>query len=317
MSGGRAKLDRAHRGWLIALLLYACSGEDPAGRAPPEREPDNLLVYTVNYPLAYFAERIAGDEAEVRFPAPADIDPADWSPTPEEVAGFQKADLILLNGGGYARWLQHASLRRARLIDTSSSFRKRLIELRGGVSHAHGPTAEHSPTGTASTTWLDPRLAIEQARAIAEALSQARPPRARAFRERFAALEAELVELDEQLTAATGQLGDMPILFSHPVYQHLEQRYDLNGHSVHWEPGEVPDAKMWRELEASLENHPVRLMIWEAEPAAETIRRLDALGVRVIVFSPCANAPPEGDWLSAMRAGTAALEEIGDLLSPP
>jgi zinc transport system substrate-binding protein len=317
VTGAQSKLNCACRGWLIALLLCACSGEDPADRASAEHAPDGLVVYTVNYPLAYWARRIAGDEAEVRFPVPADIDPADWSPTPGDIAGFQQADLILLHGGGYARWLQHASLPRARLIDTSSSFRDRLIALRGGVSHAHGPTGEHSATGTATTTWLDPSLAIEHARAITDALARARPPQAAEFQQRFAALEAELLELDEQLAAATGKLGDMPVLFSHPVYPYLEQRYGLNGRSVHWEPGEVPDAKTWRELEASLENHPARLMIWEAEPAAETIRRLDALGIRVTVFSPCANAPADGNWLSAMRAGAAALEKMGDLPSPP
>ena len=317
MTGVQSKLDCARCGWLIALLLCACSGEDPTGRVPAARNHDGLLVYTVNYPLAYFAERIADNEAEVRFPVPADIDPADWSPTPRDVAEFQQADLILLNGGGYARWLQHASLPRARLIDTSSAFHDRLIERRGGVSHAHGPTGEHSHTGTATTTWLDPRLAIEQARAIAEALSQARPPRAAKFRERFAALETELVELDEQLAAAAGKLEDTAILFSHPVYQYLEERFRLNSHSVHWEPDEAPNPELWRELEASLENHPAQLMIWEAKPAAEIIRRLDALGIRTAVFSPCANAPAEGDWLSAMRAGAAALEKMGDLLGPP
>ncbi len=317
MTGTRSILGCVYRGWLIALLVCACSGEDPAGRAPTERGPDELLVYSVNYPLAYFAEQIAASQAEVRFPTPADIDPADWSPTPEEVAQFQEADLILLNGGGYARWLERASLRRARLVDTSTSFRDQLIELRGGISHVHGPSGEDSHTGTATTTWLDPALAIEQARAIAEALARARPSRAAAFRERLAALEAELIELDEQLAAATAKLGGMPILFSHPVYQYLEQRYHLNGRSLHWEPDEVPEPEMWHELEASLENHPARLMIWEAEPRAETVRRLDALGIRITVFSPCANAPAEGNWISTMRAGAVAIEEMGGLLNPP
>ncbi|MDJ0776875.1 MAG: hypothetical protein QNJ85_03360 [Gammaproteobacteria bacterium] len=37
-----------------------------------------MTIYTVNYPLQYFSERIAGDHAEVLFPAPGDIDPAFW-----------------------------------------------------------------------------------------------------------------------------------------------------------------------------------------------------------------------------------------------
>ena len=39
-----------------------------------------FTVYTVNYPLAYFCERIGGKHIEVVFPAPQDIDPAFWTP---------------------------------------------------------------------------------------------------------------------------------------------------------------------------------------------------------------------------------------------
>ncbi|MEA3275247.1 MAG: hypothetical protein U9Q81_08160, partial [Pseudomonadota bacterium] len=39
---------------------------------------ERLVLYTVNYPLQYFAERIAGEHAQVVFPAPADVDPAFW-----------------------------------------------------------------------------------------------------------------------------------------------------------------------------------------------------------------------------------------------
>jgi len=306
VTGARSKLGFIYRGGLIALLVCACSGEDPAGRASTERESDELLVYTVNYPLAYFAERIAGSQAEVRFPAPADIDPADWSPTPGEVAQFQKADLILLNGGGYARWLERASLRRARLIDTSTSFRAQRIELRGGISHAHGPSGEHSHTGTAATTWLDPTLAIEHARAIAEALARARPSRAAAFRERLAVLEADLIELDEQLAAATAKLGGMPILFSHPVYQYLTRRYGLNAVSLHWEPNEMPDESQWRRLGELIDERPVRWMIWEDRPLDATVERLRSLGIESVVLETCANTPHDGDYLEAMQLSITA-----------
>ena len=317
MIGVWSRLERACRGGLLALLLCACSAEEPVARKPAGSEPGVLVIYAVNYPLAFFAERIAGDQAEVRFPVPSGIDPADWSPTPEDVAAFQQADLILLNGGGYAHWLQHASLPRGSRIDTGFSIRDRLIELREETSHAHGPAGAHSHTGTAATTWLDPRLAAEQARAIADALSRVRPSETSGFSQRLAALETDLVQLDDQFSVATAKFGEKPLLFSHPVYAYFEQRYGLNGRSLHWEPGEVPEPKMWRALEASLESHPARLMIWEAEPSAETVRRLDALGIRTAVFSPCANTPTQGNWLSAMRSAAATLGKMGDLRAPP
>ena len=54
----------------LALLLNLFMLLTPALANQP------LNIYTVNYPLAYFAERIAGDQAKVVFPAPPGVDPA-------------------------------------------------------------------------------------------------------------------------------------------------------------------------------------------------------------------------------------------------
>ncbi len=87
---------------VIAVMLAGC------GRAPEQAEETAgskaLSVYVVNYPLKYFAERIGGDLVEVQFPAPADEDPAFWKPAAEVVTAYQQADVILLNGAGYAKW---------------------------------------------------------------------------------------------------------------------------------------------------------------------------------------------------------------------
>ena len=79
---------------LMAALLLSCSN------AIAE---DKLVVYTVNYPLQYFAQRVAGEQAEVILPMPADIDPVFWQPAAKDIVGFQQADIILLNGAGYAK----------------------------------------------------------------------------------------------------------------------------------------------------------------------------------------------------------------------
>ena len=54
---------------------------------------DKLTIYTVNYPLAYFAERIGSEQVEVVFPAPADVDPAFWMPDKATIAAYQQAYL--------------------------------------------------------------------------------------------------------------------------------------------------------------------------------------------------------------------------------
>ena len=216
---------------------------------------------------------------------------------------------MLLNGFGYARWLERASLRRGRLVDTSADFAERVIPLQGSLTHTHGPGGAHSHRGTAVTTWLDPELAVLQAAAIRDALSAARPQWTAEFSERFETLEADLRALDRQLAAAATAIGDAPLLFSHPVYQYLQRRYDLNGRSLAWEPGKPPSQAMWRALERLLGEHPADIMIWEDEPRPDSVARLATLGVRSIVYRPCATRPAQGDWLTVMRSNRAALAE--------
>jgi zinc transport system substrate-binding protein len=59
-----------------------------------------------------------------------------------------------------------------------------------------------------------------------------------------------------------------------------------------------------------LKEHPARWMIWEQEPLAETADRLAGLGVRSVVFDPCANRPINGDLLSVMDGNAANLALI-------
>ena len=291
--------------WLAMLLALACS--EPERERAPEPAPGPLSVWVVNYPLQYFAERIGGDRVEVTFPAPREVDPASWSPDGDTVAGFQSADLVLLNGAGYSAWVDRASLYADRLVDTSRGFADRLIPIEGSATHQHGPAGAHTDAGFAFSVWLDPRLALEQARAIASAFAQARPQHAAEFERGLAALEVDLLDLDARLSRAAEALGSAPVLFSHAVYPYLVARYGLRARSVHWEPDAEPEPAQWRELERLRADLPAGVMFWEAPPLAATSARLAKLGVESRLYSPCANVPAEGDWLRVMRANAEAL----------
>ncbi len=160
MSGTSTHKARAFAAVLM-ILAWGCSPEPEKSAPAIPGESAPLSVYVVNYPLAYFAERIGGEHAAVVLPVPADVDPADWTPDADTVAVYQGADLILLNGGGYAGWVERASLPRAKLVDTSRAFQDRLVVLEKAPTHGHGPEGMHSHQETAFTTWLDPSLAIE------------------------------------------------------------------------------------------------------------------------------------------------------------
>jgi zinc transport system substrate-binding protein len=259
-----------------------------------------LSVYVVNYPLKYFAERIGGQHVKVVFPAPADVDPAYWKPDMTTIAVYQQSDLILLNGAGYARWIDKVSLPRSKLVNTSKKFTERYIRTEGAVTHSHGPKGEHAHEDVAFTTWIDFNLAAEQAQAIAKVLGRKKPELKNTFQQNYAALEKDLLALDSRLKEIVAKNQTIPLIVSHPVYDYFSRRYGLNIKSVHWEPDENPNDVQWMALQAILRDHPSKWMIWEGDPLPAIVAKLESLGIASLVFDPCSNAPNRGDFMRVM-----------------
>ena len=274
---------------------------------------DKLTVYTVNYPLAYFAERIGGEHVAVNFPAPPDLNPALWSPDQATIHQYQQADLIILNGAGYAKWTQKVSLPMLRTVDTSRSLRAQLIEEKGSATHSHGPEGEHSHGGTVSTTWLDFSQAAIQARAIYRAMVRRVPKQAAEFRANHKELLRDLELLDTQMLEIGNKLHGQPLFGSHPIYQYLARRYNLNMKMVLWEPDIDPGEPAWFEFQRSTKKHQAEWMIWEDEPLQASIDRLAKMGIGSLVFSPCFNRPEKEDFLAVMKQNIENLRVAYEL----
>jgi zinc transport system substrate-binding protein len=297
---------------LASLLAVACddrsaSGTAGGGGGPGAASGDGtpLRAVATTAALAYFTARIGGDAVAVEFPVSEGLDPADWSPKGKDLPALQQADLVVLNGAGLESWRARVSLRESRVVDTGEPIRSRWIEV-DGPTHSHGMSGSHSHSGTASRTWLDPTLAIEQARAIEKALSLARPARAEEFGKNFRSLEKDLLDLDARYESAVGGRAATPVLFSHPVYEYLIRRYGLNARSLDWEPGETPFEEQWDALASLRGEFPAKAMLWEAAPLDATARRLSESGVSSFTFETGANVRP-AEWLDAMLRNADSL----------
>lgn len=155
--------------WSAAFLLLApaaCRPRVEPGVAAASHRP---RVYTTGYPLFYFAQRLVGDGAEVVFPAPPKDDPVFWRPSKDVVRQFQEADLILLNGADFDKWVTTTSLPLAAQVDTSAAFKNEWLMFPGVVTHSHGPQGMHSHG------LIDFTQAALQALSIHDALLQSVP----------------------------------------------------------------------------------------------------------------------------------------------
>ena len=221
-----------------------------------------------------------------------------------------QADLIVINGAGYAAWLKKAALPLSRIIDTSAVAKDQLIVETEGVRHKHGPTGEHDHGETAFTTWLDPDIAKLQAEVILQALSKARPEYAEVFDAGYRQLVDDLDALNAQLAGALALPANAAVVFSHPVYQYLQRHYAMNAATLMWEPDVALTSDDLSSLPDSADGSGMQLVIWEAEPAAANRTALAAAGFQSVVFATAANKPVEGDYLDAMRANAKRFEEL-------
>lgn len=267
------------------------------------------VVQSTNYPLHYFAERLATDAFELNYIVDPEVDPAFWKPGKSEVGAFQKADLILRNGADYEKWIKRVSLKTSPQVDTSKAFSSEFLKA-PGKEHRHGDGSVHSHAGTAFTTWIDLSQAAMQAEAIAARFKQAQPDAAAKIDENLAALLADLSELDGRLKAFGKAWGDKPLVASHPIYQYFARAYGLKIEGIEWEPEmEIKDSDL-AELKKILEKHPATWMIWEDAPSEANIAAVAKLGLKSVVFAPCANRPAEGDWLAVMKANVERMEAM-------
>ena len=294
---------------IVALLViqFGCSKQDGEKTGQLKNDTNKKPVIVVsNYPLFYFTERLAPG-ADVQFPATESDDPAYWKPTTDDISIMQKADLIILNGAGYEKWLSTISLPPTKIINSLKGLDDQLIKLDDKVTHSHGLEGEHEHSETAFTTWLDFKLCIKQAEVIKDALILLMSSNKKNIEQNFLLLKSDLESIDTKMQTAASNFKDKTLYASHPVYQYLAKTYKLKIISEHWEPDEIPGEEMWSVFSDKLESDPSEIMLWEDKPLSEIEKRLNNLGLRIVVFNPCANKPETGDFLSAMNSNVEGL----------
>ena len=272
-------------------------------------------VYTTFYPTTYFTERIGGDRVGVVCPLPADEDPIFWMPSSPTIGAYQQADLIVINGAGFEKWVAKVSLPTSKLVDTAKPLAEVFLKFEGAISHSHGSSGEHSHEGIDGHTWLDPNNAKIQADEIHKALALLLPEHAEEFRTNYVALADELDELHQSFVELTRLLEDRHLLASHPAYNYLTQRYGWHVTNLDLDPEAMPDDATFSQVDQLLAPNHSQVILWESRPTDEIAARFQSeLGLVSVVFSPCEtldeNSATQGrDYLDVMQENVTSLRE--------
>jgi zinc transport system substrate-binding protein len=266
------------------------------------------VVYVSNYPIYYFADRIAGKTIDLRFPAANLPDPSGWNPAADTIAHMQAADLILVNGASFEHWMMNVSIPEEKVVNTSSSFSDQLLSSGTTFTHSHGGEGEHAHEGTAFTTWLNLEMAAKQAEQVKEALVKLLPENQELFESNYTRLSNDLLTLDQKFRQSLSPGLQPAIAFSHPVYQYLEAAYGIKGKSLHWEPDTPLDHDMLHEIEHLKKDHNIQYLVWEGKPLQENIDKLHEMGIKSVVIAPMGGKPDGTDFIAGMEKNLHVLK---------
>lgn len=282
---------------LLALALFF----DPVPAAAGE-----LRVLASFLPMYLFARNVVGNTPgiTVDLMLPASLGcPHDYALTPGDMRKIAAADIFLANGYGMEEFLG-APVRRAnpgiRIVETASG----VPPIRIGEGNA-GRINPH--------TWVSPRNAILQVRAIEKALSGASPGNAPAFRRNADAYAARLAALAAEFDAAARRFRVRNIVVYHEVFDYLARDLGLSiVGEIEEIPGQEPSAGQVRKLIRAIREKKAAAVFAEPqypERLAETIAFEAGVPVRVLDPVSTGSTAPS-TYESVMRANLRTLLDV-------
>jgi zinc transport system substrate-binding protein len=274
------------------LSLALLCAPFPAGAKEP-----GLRVLASFLPIYLFAQNVVGDAPGVTLEVmlPPMHGPHDYALTPGDMRKISRADLFLANGRGMEEFLGNPIRRANPAI--------RVVESAAAVPPLERPNPH---------TWVSPRNAILQVRAIERALVAASPETGPIFHRNADAYVRRLEALVRECDEAARRFRNRRIVTFHNAFDYLARDLHLTiiGH-IEETPGEEPSAGEAAALVRRIRDtkpaalfaepqYPVRLAEVIAQEAGIPVRTLDPVATGSV--SPSA-------YEDAMRRNLAVLEE--------
>jgi ABC-type Zn uptake system ZnuABC Zn-binding protein ZnuA len=291
---------------ILSLVLALAAG----AAAGAER----VRIVTTTTDLESLAEAVGGDLVSATSVVPANADPEDYQPKPQDVQRIKDAQLVIRVGLDFDLWFDKLVKRSGRSdlwpgqprhLDASLAITLLDVHAHGlGASdgHAHGSGNPHY--------WLDPKNAEIITGHILERLADLDPANAKAY-------EANRLRFIDQLEtrlklweSAMAPLRGQAIVAYHDTWAYLARRFRLNFVGIiEQRPGIAPSPAHLNKMIKLIENHNVRVLVREPRELERTVTFLaERTGARVALLAGSVGAAPgTDDYLSLFDLNVKAL----------
>lgn len=277
---------------LACLALVSCSSR-------ATEEADTSVVASV-YPAAFMADRIAGAQASVQNLTPPGVEPHDLELDPFAIEDISTASVVVYLGQGFQPAVETAV--------TEDASGVAVDVLPQDVLHDGDTVDPHF--------WLSPARMLAAVDEIEQALVEADPAKADAYRANGQTLRTELEVLDEEYRTGLATCESRTIVTAHAAFAYLAHDYGLEQQAIAGiSPESEPDPARITELASLVQDEGVTTIFTETLVSAKVADMLAAeAGVEVAVLNPLEGLTQSqldagDDYLSVMRRNLATLQD--------
>jgi zinc transport system substrate-binding protein len=276
------------------LLAPACSSAEARGSS----------VVASIYPLAFAAERLAGECVDVLDLTPTGVEPHDLELDPTDVEAIATADLVLYIGGGFQPAVE----------DSVGDAEGRTLDVLAAVDTiAPAPEAEEG-TPVDPHVWLDPTRFGQIVDRIADELHAAGVGDECDVSGNADDLRADLEALDRDFQDGLASCRHDLLVTAHAAFGYLAEAYGLRQAAIAGiEPETEPDPQRFADLKDLVQREGVTTVFTEELVGPEVAQTLaEEAGVRTDVLSTIEGRTDEqvergDDYLTMMRGNLDAL----------
>ncbi len=287
----------------LALMLTGCGSDQKASGTGGAGGAGRPVVVASTEVYGEVARKVAGDLAEVTVIIPAAQDPHSYESSAKDKLAVAKADIVLVNGGGYDAFLSD--------LAKGSGKEDAVLD-----AAALATLPDPHPGEPNEHIWYSPAAMATVAQAVEKALAKKDPGHAADYARGRQAFEASLAKLTQRVATLKKSASGKFALMTEPVPGHLFAALGLKDATdprllaAVEEDADIPPLVL-SETRAQLQKKSVALLADNPQTASPQTKQLadaaKAAGVPVVSLSE--TMPAGQDYISWMSSNLDSVEK--------
>lgn len=262
---------------LMLAMLVGCSNTK-TNTANPEN-----VIYTSIAPIAYIAEKIAGQEFAIEVLIKTGQTPHTFSPSPQQIAAISQAKLLLTTGFQFEDIIV-SKLQAGSHNLTIAKIDADIKPLQSIHEHDHN----HHPTGTDPHIWLSPLNVKIIAQNICQIFIKLYPDKSELFDQNLKIFSNSIDQVHTRITTQLKPYQGQSVYVYHPAFSYFTETYQLKQVAVEIE-GKSPAPKQIENLILKARNDNVHILFVQPQFDSKSAQVIaQAINGRVVAIDPLA-----------------------------